>query len=248
MTTLVSTVMRAAVLDIVALPGLPSAVLSGIAPDPAHLEGGGYHCSVEDLRAYGNQDDYSNVRPDDRNFNVPYGAAFDVSVKPADMVTLHGRIRSVWADRSDPRRQYVNAINCWDGSGDAVRYDFVDNTATWATADHKWHVHGEWRRRFVLAPVACRAMVSIFAGESESAWAGRNGGIEMELSDQLYGGADPNDSWKRRFGSQDDSVKNGLVFAAVYAKDAATNSAALLEEQKKTNALLAQIVAQGKKA
>lgn len=168
MTTLVSAPLRSAAEAVVDL--FKSGVLSGIVPDDDHLENGGYHCSVEDLRRFGNGDDYSNVRPDDKNRNVKHGAAFDVSVNEADMKRIHSRVHAVWADRSDPRRKYVNAINCWDGSGDAVRLDFYANTAGYASDDHKWHTHGEFRRRYVLDAKAARAVVSIYAGVSKAAW------------------------------------------------------------------------------
>lgn len=150
--------------------GFASAVLSGIQPDPRHLDRGGYHCSVEDLRAHGNADDYSNTRPDDHNFNIKYGAAVDVSMSPADMRLHYQRIHAVWADMSDPRRKYFNAVNTWDGSGDAVRLDFVRNTAGYASPDHKWHVHDETRRRYLLDPVAARAKVSVWRGDTKAMW------------------------------------------------------------------------------
>lgn len=175
MTTLVSAPLKAAANGVVDLFG--SAVLSGIVPNQQHLDDGGYHCSVEDLRRFGNAGDYSNVRPDDKDRNVRYGAAFDVSVDAADMRKIYLRVHAVWADRSDPRRKYVNAINCWDGSGDAVRLDFYANTAGYASEDHKWHTHGEMRRRYVLDAKAGRAVVSIYAGVSKATW------IEQEEDD-----------------------------------------------------------------
>jgi hypothetical protein len=148
--------------------GYASAVLSGIVPDSRHLDGGGYHCSVEDLRRFGNQRDYSNSRADDKDQNVRYGAAIDMSMSPADMKRCHDRMRRVWADAGDPRRRYLNAFNSWDGSGDAVRLDFVAGTAKYASADHKWHNHGEVRRRYLLDMNAAKAIVSALKGESKT--------------------------------------------------------------------------------
>ena len=170
MATLVSPQIRWTADQYVNHCGYRSAVLSGIAPDSRHLDNGGFHCSVEDLRRFGNADDYSNTRPDDRNFNIQYGAAIDVSMSPADMRKHHARIHAVWADHTDPRRKYFNAVNTWDGSGDAVRLDFVTNTAKPATADHKWHAHDETRRRYLLDPVAARAKVSVWKGETKAQW------------------------------------------------------------------------------
>lgn len=153
--------------------GYASAVLSGIVPNAQHLRDGGFHCSVEDLRRYGNEKDYSNTRPDDHDFNVRYGAGVDVSMNKTDMVLHHSRIHAVWADLSDPRRKYFNAVNTWAGSGDAVRLDFVTNKASYASPDHRWHGHDETRRRWLLDDKAVRAKVSVWKGEPKSAWTAR---------------------------------------------------------------------------
>jgi hypothetical protein len=134
------------------------------------LKSGGYHCSIVDLKAYGNGNDFSNTRPDDRGFNPAYGAAVDVSMSRADLITAYRRVHAVWSDTADPRRKFVNAINVWDGSGDATRLNFDRNTANRADDSHKFHVHLEVRRRYLLDPEAARAVVSIFRGESKSQW------------------------------------------------------------------------------
>lgn len=156
--------------------GYSSAVFSGFEPNAAHLDSGGYHCSVLDLRAHGNGGDYSNSRPDDRDFNVEYGSAIDMSMSPADMMKCHGRVRAVFDDRSDPRRQFLNAINTYDGTGDAVRLDFYANTATVASADHRWHNHQETRRKWNRSWGAVRAIASVLKGESKAAYLASLGG------------------------------------------------------------------------
>lgn len=173
MATLVSSQMRSIATAAVGDCGYPSAVLSGIVPDRRHLDRGGYHCSVKDLRRYGNEDDYSNRRDDDRDLNEEYGAAVDVSLSKADMVKNHKRVHAVWKDRSDPRRKYLNAINTWDGSGEAVRLDFVTNKASYASPDHTWHFHLEVRRRHVRSDKAARAVISVLGGESRADWVAR---------------------------------------------------------------------------
>lgn len=175
--------------------GYSSAVFSGFEPNAAHLGSGGYHCSVVDLRAHGNGNDYSNTRPDDRDFNPEYGSAIDMSMSPADMIKCHGRVRAVYDDRSDPRRQYINAINTWDGSGDAVRLDFAVNVASFASADHKFHNHQETRRRYNRDWTAVRAIASVLKGESKAAYiASIGGGGDMA----------------KIFSVSDGPVKNGL--------------------------------------
>jgi hypothetical protein len=173
MATLVSTPVRAVADGFVHSCGYKSAVLSGIVPDERHKKNGGYHCSVDDLKAHGNGGDYSNTRPDDKNLNIQYGAAFDVTMSGADMVKSYKRVHAVWADKGDPRRKYINCVNTWDGSGDAVRLDFVVGTAKYASPDHKWHVHGELRRRYLGDPKAARAYISMLKGEAKATWIAR---------------------------------------------------------------------------
>lgn len=173
MATLISDELRWAADQVVNHLDYPSAVLSGIAPNSQHLKAGGFHCSIEDLIAHGNGGDYSNTRTDDKGFNPKYGAAFDVSFSKTDMIKAYGRVHAVWADKSDPRRQYVNAINCWSGTGDATRFDFDAGTAKYASPDHEWHVHGEIHRRWVREMKAARAVASIFQGEAKANWIAR---------------------------------------------------------------------------
>lgn len=173
MATLVSDELRWAADQIVNHLDYPSAVLSGIQPDRRHLDGGGFHCSVEDLIAHGNGGDYSNTRANDRGFNPKYGAAFDVSLSKTDMIKAYGRVHTVWADKTDPRRKYVNAINGWDGSGNATRLDLDVGVVKYASSDHQWHNHAEIHRKYVRDVKAARAVVSIYRGESKATWIAR---------------------------------------------------------------------------
>lgn len=153
--------------------GYRSAVLSGVRPDSRHLDNGGYHCSINDLARFGNRGDYSDSRPDDKGFNPAFGAAVDMSMSPADMALCERRVRKVWADPTDPRRRYLNAVNSWDGSGDAVRFDFHAGTAKYASPDHKWHNHAEVRRRWLLDWPAAHAIVSVLRGEPKAEYIAR---------------------------------------------------------------------------
>jgi hypothetical protein len=161
----------------------PSAVLSGIVPDQQHLDDGGYHVSIDDLRRYGNAGDYSNTRPLDKAPPVTaagrrYAAAGDISLGRTDMIKLHGHVRRAWLGRStDTRAKYINAINCWDGSGDPVRYNFARGTAERASKDHTWHTHEDQPRAYIddtrdrpAAERAARALVSVMTGQSHDAW------------------------------------------------------------------------------
>lgn len=178
MGTVASAALRAVADGFVKHAGYASAVLSGLVPNSRHLSTGGYHCSVNDLRAHGNGNDYSNTRGDDKNFNPGNCSAYDVSLSKADMIRNYKRVYAVWKDTSDPRRKYINCINTWPGTGDAVRIDFAANKIGHASDDHKWHVHGEMRRRYNNDAKAARAHVSMHAGESKAAWIAREGGAQ----------------------------------------------------------------------
>lgn len=231
MTTLISDPLRWTADQIVHHLDYPSAVLSGLAPDPRHLADGGFHCSIDDLKAHGNGDDYSNRRANDKGFNPHYGAAFDVSLAKADMIRAYGRVRAVWADPTDPRRVYVNAINCWDGSGDATRFDFDAGVAEYASPDHEWHAHGEFHRRFCCDWTAARAVVSIFAGESKTTWLANQQGDDMPTVTEI---------WNAEFGSGTSRHTAGEMLAdaraaAISAGAAVANLAAALASHDTVN-------------
>lgn len=147
-----------------------SAVFSGIVGDMAHRLEGGYHISLED-QSSGN---YSCVRLDDAappgDWPRNLAAAIDMSMNSSDMATASRRVEAVWANPADTRRKYFNCINGWLGSGDAVRWDFVTGKKSYASPDHKWHTHSEIRRRYVNDPMARKALVSMYAGESHDQW------------------------------------------------------------------------------
>lgn len=146
--------------------GLSSAVISGIVGDLAHKARGGYHISRTDQPST----NYSVTRPDDKAGPSDAAAAIDMTMSTADMKTCTIRLEKAYSNATDPRRKYLNAFNGWTGTGDAKRYDVVARKIVWATADHKWHVHMEIRRRYVNSMVAMKAILSILKGESVAAY------------------------------------------------------------------------------
>lgn len=147
-----------------------SAVLSGIVGDLAHKKRGGYHISRQDQPS-GN---YSVTRPDDRLGPSDRASAIDMTMSTADMIKCHKRLRTIFQNRnSDPRMKYINAWNGWDGQGDAGRYDVVRGTVGTATADHKWHIHLEIRRRYVNDRKAMEAILSMLKGETLEQYQGK---------------------------------------------------------------------------
>lgn len=140
-----------------------SAVLSGIVGDLAHKARGGYHISREDQPS----NNYSVTRTDDKPGNGPAdrAAAIDMTMSTNDIIKCHTRLRTFWKN-NDPRMKYINAWNGWDGNGDAGRYDVVTHSIGTATADHKWHIHLEIRRKYVNDMNAMKAILAMLKGES----------------------------------------------------------------------------------
>lgn len=161
-----------------------SAVFSGIVGDTEHAQRGGYHISIADQVDPGN---YSVVRPDDK---APPGtwprdcaSAVDMNLGLADMITCHTRLRAVFRARgTDPRARYVNAWNGWDSVGNAGRYDMVTGAITAATDDHKWHMHLEFRRRYVTDARATEAVLSILRGQSAADYLEE---LDMPTADEI---------------------------------------------------------------
>lgn len=155
---------------------LPSAVFSGIVGDARHRASGGYHISIEDQV---DPQSYSVTRVDDKappgNWPRNLASAVDMSMSLADMKITYARVGAVWSNPNDPRRKYINAVNVFDGVGDAERLDFVTGKRSYASPDHKWHNHLEVRRRYATDPKAYDAAFSMVSGESLTAYMSRTG-------------------------------------------------------------------------
>jgi LysM repeat protein len=163
-----------------------SAVMAGIVPDSRHLGTGGYHVCLVHLRSHGKLGDYSSSRILDKTPKVTtagagYSCACDIGMSRADMIRTYAAVRKVWLDKTDPRRRFINAINCWKGSGDATRFNFQEGTSEYASPDHKTHIHIDQPRYYVddhacgasLSAKAARAAASVVIGESKAAWLAR---------------------------------------------------------------------------
>lgn len=160
-----------------------SAVMAGIVPDRRHLDSGGYHVCLRDLRKFRNFGDYSSSSPLDRPPKVSkagegYSCAYDIGMSRPDMIKTYAAVKRVHGDKTDPRRKFVNAINAWDGSGDAQRFNFQTGKVGYASPSHKTHVHGDAPRCYMDPDhrdhaKAARAHTSILTGESRAAWTAR---------------------------------------------------------------------------
>ncbi len=148
----------------------PTAVPSGIVGDAAHALRGGYHISIEDQPS----SNYSVIRLDDKappgTWSREASAAVDMSLALPDMKTVDSRVDLLFMSRLDPRRVFLNAVNCWDGNDSPGRFDMVSNTISTASDDHKWHVHLEFRRRYANDLNAMSAVLSVLKGETPKQW------------------------------------------------------------------------------
>ncbi len=162
-----------------------TAVLSGIVGDLAHKARGGYHISREDQPS----SNYSVIRTDDKPGNGPNdrAAAIDMTMSTADIIKCHVGLRNSWKNRAnDPRWKYINAWNGWDGQGDAGRYDVVKGTISTASADHKWHIHLEIRRKYVNDMNAMKAVLSLLKGEPAAGAAPVSSGDDDDMTQDEF--------------------------------------------------------------
>jgi peptidoglycan hydrolase-like protein with peptidoglycan-binding domain len=143
-----------------------SAVCSGVVGNARHARRGGYHIG----RGFQSPRNYSVIRPDDRSGPNDGSSGIDMTMNKRDMVLCTKRLAAAYYYANDPRRKYINAINGWDGSGSATRFDFYARRTGPASSDHKWHVHLEKRRRFIRDRVANRAILSLLRGETVAQW------------------------------------------------------------------------------
>jgi hypothetical protein len=159
---------------------LPSAVFAGIVGDANHPDG--YHISYDD----NSKSNYSTTRPPDKPPNMPsanavMASAIDMSMNKTDMVTSYKRIKAVYDNKNDTRRKYFNAVNCWSGTGDAQRLDLYANEISYASPDHKSHVHDEYARMYCQDPKAGRAHLSVWSGQTHDQWLAQEGDGEMPV-------------------------------------------------------------------
>lgn len=211
----------------------PSAVCSGIVGDPAHQQSGGYHISIMDQSS----NNYSVTRPDDKappgTWPKNLAAGIDMSMNPTDMKTCSDRLWWAWNDQTDPRRVYLNGFNGYfNEGGDAKRYDFVSQSSSTTTDDHKWHVHKEIRRKYVTDWKAAEAIKSILRGDTKQQYIE---GEDMSWQELLTAGADA--------GGGTYPAKDWMIGANWRATDAWENTEIIKAEQIAQDAILNQILA-----
>lgn len=151
----------------------PSAVFSGINGDAAHHERPTKHLSRSFNRDKFGAGAWPISTAKDKQGPSDKACAGDMSMAKADMVRSHDRIKKVFDNRrTDPRAQFFGAFNTWDGSGDAVRFNFVSGKAEYSTPDHKWHDHGETFYAYVNSGAMVDAWLSALRGDTVAQYQG----------------------------------------------------------------------------
>lgn len=162
-----------------------AATQSGIVGDASHRATGGYHISRQDQP----KTNYSVTRPDDRPGNGPDDAAAAVDMtyaRTADLVATYGRLCEVWRNRhTHPAAKYLNAFNGWDGNGSAGRRDLVTGALSSSDSSHKWHIHLEFRRKYVTDMAAMRAVLAVLVPATSNATI--TGRVDMPMFVQVEG-------------------------------------------------------------
>lgn len=152
-------------------PHLSSLRIGGIVGDTAHVQGGGYHISREDLLAHNQGGDYSIQAPADRRGRSYYAAAIDISLGPKQMVTVSKRLKAAmegdnYDDRIEPLREFIGTVDNKNVCG-YNRYQTGRRTGWYSSgysdSSHLWHVHlsffrdycNNWNDILGVAEVVC---------------------------------------------------------------------------------------------
>jgi hypothetical protein len=150
----------------------PTAVFSGIVGDASHSYG--FHCSARQLGW--NRSDYSLADADNwagAQQDPDAAAALDISMGPADMRLVTGRLRASWADPNDQR------LSSWYefiGTVDSVNVGrYVCYPPLWggpysSDISHLWHIHAGCLRNHVHDQGAMNAMYSAWVGQTNQQW------------------------------------------------------------------------------
>lgn len=151
----------------------PSAVFSGINGDDAHAQRPSKHNSRSFNRDKFGPNAWPITSSKDKQGPSDKACAVDMSMAKADMVKAHSRIKVVFNNRrTDPRAPFFGAFNTWDGSGDAVRFNFLSGVAEYATPDHTWHCHGESFYMYVNSAAMVDAWLSALRGDTAAQYQG----------------------------------------------------------------------------
>lgn len=144
----------------------PSAVFSGIVGDKAHQSRPSKHNSIEDnpRGSWPVTGDKDAAPPG--SWSRQHAVALDISLSRAEQNKIHNHLKKIFADKSDPRREYLAAFNGWDGQGSPGRYNLVTGQVSVTDSSHKFHEHVEGFYKHALNPRFPHALVSIYKLET----------------------------------------------------------------------------------
>ena len=129
--------------------------------DRAHTFG--YHRG----RNYVSAGDYSATQADDRAGPGEAASALDVTLNPADMITVTKRLIAA-VNRNDPRlhglREFYGTTNGKVVTGRDVR---THNVVT-SDPSHLWHIHCSGYRRWADDPKAWQLIAEVFTGKGSA--------------------------------------------------------------------------------
>lgn len=143
---------------------IPGAVFSGITGNARHQAEGGYHVSREDQSS----SNYSVADfVEDRRGPSNLASAIDTTMPTTSMILVTKRLVTA-LQAGDPRVACIRAVNGTLDGKTAWRWDRSnDFKPVAATADHLWHVHGEWHRKWANDMTAAQGVLSVILGEDD---------------------------------------------------------------------------------
>lgn len=176
-------------------PHLSSLRIGGIVGDTAHVAGGGYHISRDDLKNHGQGSDYSVQCPADQRGSGSYASAIDLSLDPAEMQLVTTRLRTActgddYDPRIEPLREFIGCLDgknvcgynrVGTGSGSRSRVGWV--ASGFSTTSHRWHVHLSFLRDYSNGPNSIAGVAEVVAGLAAGAlgWQGPNAPEEIAI-------------------------------------------------------------------
>jgi hypothetical protein len=150
----------------------PTAVFSGIVGDVSHTYG--FHCSARQLDW--NRGDYSLADADNwagAQADPDAAAALDISMGPADMRTVTGRLHISWADPTDDRLsswyEFIGTVDSVN-VGRWVCYPPMWGGPYTSDSSHLRHIHASCLRNHVHDQRAMDAMYSAWTGQTYQQW------------------------------------------------------------------------------
>lgn len=156
-------------------PYLSSLRVGGVVGDARHVAQGSYHVSRDVMRANGLIGHYSMKAPADLRGPGGYAAAIDLSLNPAQMVSVSRRLDNAMKTgdpRIEPTREYIGTFNgrdvCgwnrYDSGGTGSRSRVGHHDTGYGDDGHLWHVHLSVFRAYVLDRNRTTGIAEVVAG------------------------------------------------------------------------------------